>query len=113
MLPHGGVRISKENKGKTLDMKKRIHVRNHKLTIRLTDAEYTAISICSRQKQQTMSEYIRSELFTSKDTKMSAAASQKLYVSTIIWSAIWNLKKRREPDFQDGRKKHGSVSCNS
>ena len=67
MLPHGGVRISKENKGKTLDMKKRIHTRNHKLTIRLTDAEYTAISICSR----------RSELFTSKDTKMSAACLAK------------------------------------
>ena len=77
MLPHGGVRISKENKGKTLDMKKRIHPRNHKLTLRLTDAEYTAISICSRQKQQTMSEYIRSELFTSKDTKMSAACLAK------------------------------------
>lgn len=40
-------------------------------------------------------------------------ASQKLYVSTIIWSAIWTLKKRREPGFQDGRKKHGGVSCNS
>lgn len=94
-------------------MKKRIHTRNHKLTIRLTDAEYTAISICSRQKQQTMSEYIRSELFTSKDTKMSAACLAKALCQHNYLVGNMDLEKRREPGFQDGRKKHGGVSCNS